>query len=110
MGLIEDTNMPPNGFSNLAMVFYVSFLVCEPLQTYFIQRFPVAKWLGANVILWGITVACNSAVSNYASVVALRVLLGVMESSVAPSLILITGMWYAQNKASEIAGPMLMTT
>lgn len=48
MGIIEDTNMPPNGFSNLAMVFYVSFLVCEPIQTYFIQRFPVGKWLGGN--------------------------------------------------------------
>jgi MFS family permease len=98
MGIIEDTNLPSDGFSNLAMVFYVSFLVFEPLQTYFIQRFPVAKWLGANVFLWGITVACNSAVSNYASVVALRVLLGVMEASVAPSLIVITSMWYLRSE------------
>lgn len=98
MGIIEDTNLPPNGFSNLAMVFYISFLVCEPLQTYFIQRLPVAKWLGGNVVLWGITVACNSAVSNYASVVALRVLLGIMEASVAPSLIVITGMWYLRSE------------
>ena len=94
MGLIEDTHLPPNGFSNLAIAFYVSFLVCEPVQTYCIQRFPVAKWLGCNVILWGIVVACNSAVSSYASVIALRVLLGMMEASVAPSLIIIIGMWY----------------
>lgn len=98
MGIIEDTNLPPNGFSNLAIVFYVSFLVCEPLQTYLIQRLPVAKWLGAMVLLWGVTVACNAAVSNYASVIALRVLLGVMEASVAPSLIVITGMWYRRSE------------
>ena len=48
MGIIEDTNLPADGFSNIAMSFYLSFLVCEPLQAYFIQKFPVAKWLGAN--------------------------------------------------------------
>lgn len=98
MGIIEDTNLPPDGFSNLAMVFYIAFLVCEPLQTYFIQRFPVAKWLGANVVVWGVTVACNSAVSNYASVIALRVLLGMLEASVAPSLIVLTGMFYKRSE------------
>jgi MFS family permease len=36
----------------------------------------------------------NCACKNFASLVALRVLLGCFESAVAPSLILITGMWY----------------
>jgi hypothetical protein len=48
MGVIEDTHMPDNGFSNLAIAFYVSFLVCEPLQSFFIQKFPTAKYLGCN--------------------------------------------------------------
>jgi hypothetical protein len=48
MGLIEDTDLPDNGFSHLAIAFYCSFLIFEPVQAYCIQRFPVAKWLGAN--------------------------------------------------------------
>lgn len=48
MGLIEDTHLPANGFSNLAIAFYVSFLVCEPLQAMLIQKFPTAKYLGCN--------------------------------------------------------------
>jgi hypothetical protein len=48
MGVIEDTHMPANGFSNLAIAFYVSFLFCEPLQAFFIQKFPTAKYLGCN--------------------------------------------------------------
>lgn len=48
MGIIEDTHMPANGFSNLAIAFYVSFLVCEPIQSFLLQRFPTAKWLGIN--------------------------------------------------------------
>ena len=51
MGIIDDTNMPGNGFSNLATAFYVSFLVCEPIQSVLIQRFPTAKYLGVNGVL-----------------------------------------------------------
>lgn len=40
----------------------------------------------------------NCACKNYASLVAVRVLLGCFESAVAPSLILVTGMWYKKNE------------
>ncbi|KAK3658356.1 hypothetical protein LTR56_001767 [Elasticomyces elasticus] len=48
MGLIEDTEMPENGFSHLAIAFYCTFFVFEPIQAFCLQKFPVAKWLGAN--------------------------------------------------------------
>lgn len=48
MGIIEDTNMPANGYSHLAIAFYVSFLVCEPIQAVLIQKFPTATYLGVN--------------------------------------------------------------
>ncbi|KIW31642.1 hypothetical protein, variant [Cladophialophora immunda] len=98
MGVIEDTHMPSNGFSNLAIAFYVSFLFCEPFQSFFIQKFPTAKYLGCNVILWGIVVSLNCVCHNFASIVALRVLLGVFESCVAPSLVILTAMWYKRHE------------
>lgn len=36
------------------------------------------------VILWGIVVAGNAGAHNYATVVAMRVLLGIFEACVAP--------------------------
>lgn len=45
-----------------------------------------------------ICVTMNCACKNFASLVALRVLLGCFESAVAPSLMLITGMWYKKNE------------
>ncbi|KAK5679545.1 hypothetical protein LTS10_008366 [Elasticomyces elasticus] len=48
MGLIEDTKMPENGFSHLAIAFYCTFFLFEPIQAFCLQKFPVAKWLGAN--------------------------------------------------------------
>ncbi|KAJ5602277.1 hypothetical protein N7510_011811 [Penicillium lagena] len=55
MGIIKDTDMPANGFSNLAMAFYLSFLVSEPIQSFLLQRFPAAKFLGVNGCLVIIT-------------------------------------------------------
>lgn len=48
MGIIKDARLPSNGFSNIAVAFYVSFFFFEPIQTFCIQKFPVAKWLGAS--------------------------------------------------------------
>jgi len=41
-----------------------------------------------------VIVVCTSAAKNWAGLVTTRVLLGVFESAVAPSLMLITTMWY----------------
>lgn len=119
MGLEEDTGTSASQFSNLALVFYITYFVFEIPQGIGMQRFPTGKWIGANVILWvswilpnpsndleltcsfalqGICVATNSACHSFTSLVAVRVLLGVFESAVAPSLILITTMWYKKHE------------
>jgi sugar phosphate permease len=98
MGLQADTGTSATQFSYLALVFYVSYLVCEVPHGYLMQRFPTAKYLGVQTILWGLCVAMNCACKNFASLVAIRVLLGCFESAVPPSLILITGMWYKKSE------------
>lgn len=62
------------------------------------QRFPTAKYLGIQIILWGICVTMNCACKSFPALVAVRVLLGCFESAVAPALILITGMWYKKTE------------
>ncbi|KAK6080011.1 major facilitator superfamily transporter [Seiridium cupressi] len=94
MGLQEDTGITGNQFSLLALVFYVTYLAFEFPTGYLMQRLPTAKYLGANIILWGLMVALTAAAKNWAALVTLRVLLGCFEAAVAPALILITSMWY----------------
>ncbi|PNS15701.1 High-affinity nicotinic acid transporter [Sphaceloma murrayae] len=94
MGLYEDANITTNQFSDLALIFYVSFLVFEFPHGYMMQRFPTAKYLGIMVMCWGVIVAVTSACKDFAGLVVTRVLLGVFEAAVAPSLMLITSMWF----------------
>ncbi|KAI1456720.1 allantoate permease [Annulohypoxylon moriforme] len=98
MGLQEDTSITGNQFSLLATLFYVTYLAFEFPTGYLMQRLPTAKYLGANVILWGSVVTLNSAAKNWAALAALRTLLGCFESAVAPALILVTSMWYKRSE------------
>ena len=93
MGLSEDANLTETQFSTLALIFYVSYLGVEFPHGYAMQKLPTAKYLGGMVTVWGVVVAVTSACKSYGSFVATRVLLGVFESAVAPSLLLITTMW-----------------
>ncbi|EFR00101.1 allantoate permease [Nannizzia gypsea CBS 118893] len=100
MGLLEDAHLDTNQYSYLGLAFYVSYLFFELPTGYLMQRFPTAKYLGANrkFILWGTVVTLNCAAKNFAGLLVLRLLLGCFEASVAPSLILITGMWYKKKE------------
>ncbi|KAI7083327.1 major facilitator superfamily transporter [Hortaea werneckii] len=98
MGLQEDANITENQFSYLALIFYVTYLALEFPHAYGMQKLPTAKYLGVMVFLWGVIVTVTAACKNYGALIATRVLLGCFEAAVAPSLILITSMWY---KAKE---------
>ena len=51
-------------------------------------------------MLWSVTLACHGAANNFASLGALRFLLGIFEAAISPGFSLITAMWY---KPSEHA-------
>ncbi|KAK9319179.1 major facilitator superfamily domain-containing protein [Lipomyces orientalis] len=97
-------NLTSSQYSNLGTIFYVGYIVSEPITSYLMQRFPLGKYLGINVVLWGIVVACHAACRTYAPLMVIRVLLGVFEACVAPALVLITGMWWTKPEQSRRTG------
>ncbi|KAK5942996.1 hypothetical protein PMZ80_004001 [Knufia obscura] len=98
MGLQEDTNITGDQYSQLAMIFYVSYLAFEFPHAWGMQRFPTGKYIGVMVTVWGLILACTSACSNWAGLVTTRVLLGIFESAIAPSLMIITTMWFKRSE------------
>ncbi|KAJ6021785.1 hypothetical protein N7540_007289, partial [Penicillium herquei] len=98
MGLLSDTHMQTNHFSDLTLAFYVTYLFFELPTGFLMQRLPTAKYLGFNVTLWGLMTTLNCTAKNFGGLMTLRVLLGCFESAIAPALILITSMWYKRNE------------
>ena len=48
------------------MIFYIGYLVAEFPTQYLSQRISrIGKYLGANIVLWGIVLAAHAACQNY---------------------------------------------
>lgn len=80
MGLQDDLGMAGNDFSWLATSFFIAYAVAEIPQAALLQKFSISKVLGVNVFFWGVILCCSSATRNFAGLLALRILLGLMEA------------------------------
>jgi len=88
-------------YNLVSLAFYLGFLVWEFPTVYISQKTRVAKYLGANIIVWGVILMLHSVGTSFGAFFALRFLLGMCESCVAPSLILIISMFYKKNEQSR---------
>lgn len=104
-------------------VLLAGFLVWVFPSMYISQKTRLAKYLGANIILWGIIMALHAIPRSFAPFFVLRLILGqwhtandcvcaligipgMLESCVAPILILIISMFYKKNEqVSRIISP-----
>lgn len=69
-----------------------------------LQRLPLAKYSGVCVVLWGATLACFAAVSNFGGAVAVRFFLGACESAVTPGFAFFTSQWYTKAEQGTRTG------
>ncbi|KAN0110890.1 major facilitator superfamily transporter [Hyaloscypha variabilis] len=104
MGIIDETHLVGTQYSWLTSIIYIIILVVEYPENWIIQRVPIAKWLGLNIILWGITLSLHAAMKNFAGLVTLRAFLGLFEAVSQPTFVLLSGMWY---KRDEQAGAVI---
>lgn len=98
MGIREDLGMHGSMYSWTGTAFYLGYLAFEFPASLMLQRFPIAKFCGINVVIWGVVLCSSASVQNYASFEALRVLLGMLESTVTPAFVLITAQWYRKEE------------
>jgi MFS family permease len=58
------------------------------------QKLPISKWLSVNLFLWGAITMALAACGGFKSFLALRFLIGALESCSTPAYLLITATWY----------------
>jgi MFS family permease len=98
MNIRQDTHLVGQQFAWLTTCIYIAILFVEYPTNRLIQRLPVAKYLGTSIILWGLTLALHSVAKNFATLVALRTLLGIFEAVCQPSFVYLSSMWYKREE------------
>ncbi|KAI9368653.1 major facilitator superfamily domain-containing protein [Aspergillus egyptiacus] len=98
MGIREYAGLDGQKYPWLTTCIYIAVLVVEYPTNWIIQRVPIAKYLGANIVLWGAVLALHSVAEDFPSLVAVRTLLGIFEAVCQPSFVLMSGMWYKRQE------------
>ncbi|KAJ5432136.1 uncharacterized protein N7458_011292 [Penicillium daleae] len=97
-GIRDDLHLSGKEYSWLSSVFYFGFLVWSFPTNLLMQRFPVSKYLGVNIFLWGFFLMLQAAAKNFTQLAVLRVISGAAEACSDPAFMLITSMWYTRRQ------------
>jgi len=62
------------------------------------QRFPIGKYLGINIFMWGAFLMLQACARNFTELAVLRAFSGAAEACSDPSFMLITSMWYTRRQ------------
>ncbi|KAL8404736.1 hypothetical protein RB594_009560 [Gaeumannomyces avenae] len=98
MGIIEDTKLQGQEYSWLTTIIYVVILCVEYPENYILTRVPIAKWLGLNILLWGVTLALHAMSRNFTTLIILRGFLGAFEAVCQPCFVLLSSIWYKREE------------
>ncbi|KAJ3814367.1 MFS general substrate transporter [Lentinula aff. lateritia] len=97
-GLRTDTHLVGQQYSWVSSIFYFGYLLWTYPTTILIQRLPVGRYVSVNTIIWGLIVACTALCTNFGSLITVRFLLGMVESTTTPAFVYITSMWYTREE------------
>ncbi|PKY05757.1 MFS general substrate transporter [Aspergillus campestris IBT 28561] len=101
MGIVDDTKLVGQQYSWLTTCIYIAVLIVEYPTNWIIQRVPIAKYLGINIMLWGAVLALHSVCKNFTGLVVVRTFLGIFEAVCQPTFIVLSSMWYTRGEQAS---------
>ncbi|EEP78541.1 predicted protein [Uncinocarpus reesii 1704] len=118
-GLQADTNMTGDDYTWVASALYLAGCRAYP-SNLALQRFPIGKFVGYMLFVWGTLCMLQAAVFDFSGFFAIRFFLGAMEACVSPAWLLLsstlwtreeqplrTSFWLSSNGISSIIGALL---
>ncbi|KAL1679057.1 major facilitator superfamily domain-containing protein [Schizophyllum commune] len=97
-GLKEGTHLVGEQYSWVSSIFYFGYLFWAYPTSFLIPKLPVGKYVAINTVIWGLVVALTAVCTNFGGLAALRFLLGVVESTITPAFVFITGTYYTRDE------------
>ncbi|KAL2863721.1 putative MFS allantoate transporter [Aspergillus lucknowensis] len=96
--LIPDLGLEGQRYSWVAAIFNFGYLAFAIPSNLLIQRLPLAKYMGAMLMIWAGLVVAHVGAKNYAGMLVLRFILGMAEAGVSPCMMNFTSMFYRRSE------------
>jgi MFS family permease len=94
------TSMSDYQFVIALMVFLVAYAIFEVPSNILLKKLRPSRWLAFLMFCWGAMTVALGATRSFASVAAVRFLLGMFEAGLFPGLVYYLTFWYRHNERS----------
>ncbi|PMS16362.1 MFS transporter [Trinickia dabaoshanensis] len=100
-GINKDLGISPSLASLIGALFFLGYFFFQIPGAIYAERRSVRRLVFVSLVLWGGCAALTGVVSNIASLIALRFLLGVVEAAVMPAMLIFISNWFTKAERSR---------
>ncbi|PYI12861.1 MFS transporter [Aspergillus violaceofuscus CBS 115571] len=99
--ITSDLNITTNQINVGSQLLSAGIVLTELPSNILLQRFGPKWWLSFQLLAWGLVATFQAFVSNYASFLATRLLLGLLEGGYIPGALFYLSTWYKKEELSS---------
>jgi sugar phosphate permease len=100
-GINRDLGISHGLSSLIGALFFLGYFFFQIPGAIYAERRSVKKLVFVSLILWGACAALTGVVTNIASLMALRFVLGVVEAAVMPAMLIFIANWFTKSERSR---------
>jgi sugar phosphate permease len=100
-GINKDLGISPALSSLIGALFFLGYFFFQIPGAVYAERRSVRRLVFVSLVLWGGCAALTGVVSNVASLIAIRFLLGVVEAAVMPAMLIFICNWFSKSERSR---------
>jgi MFS family permease len=104
LGMQSELGLTSAAFGLASGIFFIGYFILEVPGTWIVERWSARKWIMRIMVSWGIVAALTGLVQNEFQLYIARFLLGIMEASFFPGIIVYLTHWFtAEERARAVA-------
>jgi len=107
-GMASDLHISGNANAWLGALFFLGYFAFQIPGTLWAQRHSVRKLIFVGLIAWGVLAASIGLLSDLKALVAVRFLLGVVESAVLPAMLLLVSRWFTRSERARVSAVLIL--
>jgi sugar phosphate permease len=100
-GIDKDLGVTHGMSSLIGSLFFLGYCLFQVPGAIYAQKNSVKKLIFISLILWGLCAAATGMVSNIPALMVLRLVLGVVEAAVMPSMLIYISTWFTRTERSR---------
>ncbi len=100
-GMEKDLHITTEVVSLLGSLFFLGYFIFQIPGAHYAAKKSVKKLIFWSLILWGVLATATGLAHNMSLLIAIRFLLGVVESAVMPAMLILLSNWFTKKERSK---------